>query len=179
MDLRRVMMMGNDTMPMEMEMSMVMTFSDFDAYELKLLFESWDITTKTQFALSWFAVMFAVIFFHGMKWTYRQLTTMLENFDDGHSSPPLLSKADGSSEAVPKKKSPYTFTQLLVARSLLNAVIYAWALFLMLVSMTYNSSLFCALIVGYFFGDLIFQEIPKRKIPGSEYYTDDCVESCH
>lgn len=167
-----------DDMP-GMDMEMVMTFSDFSAYELKLLFESWNITTKTEFALSWFAVMFAVIFFHGMKYTYRYLTNLLENYDNA----PLASRADGSSEeSTPKNSNPYTFTQLLVVRSFLNAIIYAWALFLMLVSMTYNSSLFCALVVGYFFGDLIFQEIPKKRrrhSTGGDMYADECPETCH
>ena len=157
-----------------MVMEMVMTFSDFDAYQLKLLFRSWDIQTKTQFALSWFAVMFAVIFFHFMKYCYRKLSAMLEESDvpTNQTTPLLTAKKDSDT------KSKYDYRHLLVARAALNALIYGWALMLMLVSMTYNSSLFCALVIGYFFGDLIFQELPQRGARTDIYLTNDC-ESCH
>ena len=56
-----------------MEMSMVMTFGSFTDYQLELLFSSWNITEKWQFALSWLMVMFAVIFYHGLKYNIAKL----------------------------------------------------------------------------------------------------------
>ena len=50
---------------------------------------------------------------------------------------------------------------------------------LMLVAMTYNSLLFVALMVGYFIGDLMFNELdsgPSKKNCNSSVET---TEMCH
>ena len=36
-----------------MSMEMVMTFGDWRDYQLKIVFDGWDVQTKFQFALSW------------------------------------------------------------------------------------------------------------------------------
>ena len=45
------MSMGNSTMDMGMEM--VMTFGKWSDYQLKIVFNGWDVQEKWQFALSW------------------------------------------------------------------------------------------------------------------------------
>lgn len=49
-------------------MSMSMTFGSFSDYQLQLLFSSWDIETRAQLAGAWFAVFFAVIVSHGLRY---------------------------------------------------------------------------------------------------------------
>ena len=146
-------------------MEMVMTFSDWDSYQLKLLFRSWDIQEKWQFAFSWFAVVLAVIFYHWMKSVYRKLTVLLESTNTAEVS--LLNNARTVSYSrqitLIDDVLTVTFFQLTFIRAFWNSLLYGMSLMLMLVAMTYNSSLFVALMIGYFLGDLLFQELPNNS----------------
>lgn len=62
--------------------------------------------------------------------------------------------------------------QLKVIHALLSSLNYGLALMLMLVAMTYNPSLFVALMVGYFLGDFLFHH--ERDAAG-----DGSSTNCH
>ena len=174
---------GTDDGMEMMSMEMVMTFSDWDAYQLKLLFRSWDIEEKWQFALSWFAVVFAVIFYHWMKCIYRKLSNLLQTTHT--TEVPLLNSSHTVSYprqiVLIEDALTVTYFQLTIIRAFWNALIYGMALMLMLVAMTYNSSLFVALLIGYFIGDAIFQELPNdicNRQHGNNIDHKN-IESCH
>ena len=57
-------------------------------------------------------------------------------------------------EPIPLRPIGWTTVKMILG--LLNAVKYAMSLFLMLVAMTFNPSLFLALFVGYWAGDMLF-----------------------
>jgi hypothetical protein len=154
-----MMMPGDDMMDMT---DMVMTFGDWDDYKLKLLFEGWDIEEKWQFALSWFAVMFAVIVYHYLKCQEGKLeehmyATMRNDQDDSNVNTGLIINNRGMSvdKSGNKTQSSY-FKKLRVAHAVLAGILYALGLMLMLVVMTYNPSLFLAVVVGFIIGDFIF-----------------------
>ena len=74
--------------------SMAMTFSSGSSYKLKLLFSSWDITEKWQFALTWFAVILAVVFYHWMKVWISAVEKEMKLVHSGHRiSSPLLARS--------------------------------------------------------------------------------------
>ncbi len=61
------MMMMDDGMDMNMDMTMVMTFSDWSTYQLKILFDSWNVTKRWQFALSCLCIIVVTIFYQWIK----------------------------------------------------------------------------------------------------------------
>jgi hypothetical protein len=67
---------------------------------------------------------------------------------------------DEEEKLDPKNKivslSPWRYFWFRVLHAVLSGLNYGLALLLMLIAMTYNPSLFMALIVGYSFGDFIF-----------------------
>jgi hypothetical protein len=175
-------------------MSMVMTFGKWEDYQLKMVFNSWDIQTKTQYFFSWVFVVLAVIAWHGLK--YLQTTIVEENMknvilnskimshDDGdftNTNPQIQAtkSSSGSNFLLPEGKWSGSSRKLWILRlthSLLSALMYGLALMLMLVSMTYNCGLFLALLVGYFAGDLIFY----KSILGSNQGSNQGLQhACH
>jgi Ctr copper transporter family len=185
--------MSHDKMRMpgsDMQMSMVMTFGKWEDYKLKLVFDSWDIQTKTQYFFTWVFVVLAVIAWHGLK--HLQTTLVEENMksvmlnskimshDEGDfvSNNPQIEatkSGSGSNFLLPDGKltlSSRKFWILRLTHSLLSTLMYALALLLMLVSMSYNCGLFLALLVGYFAGDLIFY----KSILGSNH---GLQHTCH
>ena len=50
---------------------MSMTFSSWDQYQVNILFIGWEINSPLEFALSWFAVAFATIFYRYMVFLNR------------------------------------------------------------------------------------------------------------
>ena len=82
----------NSTMGSSMDaMGMNSYFSQWDSYQLHLLFSSWNIRTPWQFALTWFAVCLATIFYHCLECMtvcMRQGMTKFVNSlpPDGHVS---------------------------------------------------------------------------------------------
>ena len=159
-----------------MDMSMTMTFGSWSDYDLKIVWDAWDVKTKGQFALSWFAVLFLTISYQAIKYWYASLETRmialcLKRNGSGDLSAMQVDKASSDlSTPISGLKStayealldnvvggncdiPFKYIILHAAVASLN---YALALILMLVAMTYNPSLFMALVVGYFLGDLLF-----------------------
>jgi len=65
---------------------------------------------------------------------------------------------DTSSKRIQKTigMSPWRYFWFRILHSILSGLNYGIALILMLIAMTYNPSLFLALIVGYSVGDFIF-----------------------
>lgn len=156
-----------------------MTFSDFDEYKVKILFDDWNVTEKWQFVLSWFAIVLATIIYHWMKYITRWLNYTMDQLEMKIGRQSMTAaitgvaalSSDSTSEPVNEQEVNSHLMKLHIARAFWNALEYGWALLLMLVAMTYNSSLFVALIVGYFFGELIFQSMPvcgKRSLNRDE-----------
>ena len=143
--------------------TMTTTFSQWQSYRLHLLFSTWDIQNPWEFALTFFAVLVAAIFFH-------LVDCFAECFQKGmtdylnESSPVLLSKnekEEESKEVNPSAHShvhnrPRGWTLIILLYGTICASKYAIGLFLMLIAMTMNPSLFLALFIGYWIGDFIF-----------------------
>jgi hypothetical protein len=151
----------------DMGMGMVMTFgswSDYQVYfasilppcfdlelfmQLKLLFDFWDIQTKTQFALSWFFVVAAACAYHGLKFLISHLELKILRSSSYES---ILTDSNQSTPSWRKWLSRCPGKRQFLERLLhasLSATNYGLALLLMLVTMTYNPSLFLA--VGLWF----------------------------
>ncbi len=190
--------MSNDSMGGMDSMSMVMTFGSWSDYQLKLLFDSWDITTKWQFALSWFAVVAATATYQGVKFwliTFESkiLSTLSKRAGSGSGDDmEVISKvevefagagagagAGGGNvfsnggnlvDKLLENSSTMSISfKLRVVHAFVSAVNYGFALMLMLVAMTYNCSLFLALMVGYFLGDMIFYNRTFTQRASSAY----------
>ena len=187
-------------------MSMVMTFGSWSDYQLKLLFDSWDITTKWQFALSWFAVVAATATYQGIKfWLIKFeskiLSTLSKRAGSGEDME-VMSKVDeefaGAGAGAGAGRNVFSnggnlvdkllensttismSFKLRVAHAFVSAVNYGFALMLMLVAMTYNCSLFLALMVGYFLGDMIFYNRTFTQRASSAYDGVSLVDKdCH
>lgn len=173
-------------------MSMTSTFQSWSSYQTKILWDGWDIQTQWEFALSWFAVALAAVFYHALRFLIflvedymhpptsssiiggnetlvtsegyqRANTTDMdpkeEDLPQGMSASSNLRTGNSSSHNVTTKKSGMSSTKKISFRILhatLAGLNYGLALLLMLVAMTYNPSLFMALIIGYGIGDFIF-----------------------
>ena len=175
-------MAADDMGGMDMDMSMVMTFTSWSDYQLKIVWDGWDVQTQWQFALSWFAVMLMTVGYQGLKYQYTALEAYImslrlkrnDSGDDKSASPSDKSAMDlGASAPVSSRQSIYEKLmdnvvggasevpfKYIIVHAVLGTLNYAVALILMLVAMTYNPNLFMALVVGYFFGDLFFFRRP-------------------
>lgn len=163
-------MMGNSTMDMSMmDMSMVMTFGSFSDYRVQILFDGWDVTEKWQFALSWFAVVILTVVYHfskhGLLVLEKYMATIANkrlSFDSGYGSVQKGEQNDSShtlnASLVPNKKNGKELVPLIyyIAHALYTGFNYGYSLLLMLIAMTYNPSLFVALMIGWAIGDFIF-----------------------
>ncbi len=173
-------------------MSMVMTFSDFSQYKLKILFDNWDVQTKWQFLLSFIAVIIAGIGYHYLRYSVAILEQRLRDavsasiestiYDPVHTNGEglLISGiTKGSINSYSGKKRPIPITKnirgLCLYRSVLSTLMYALALMLMLVAMTYNSWLFLSLTLGYFIGDYLF----FYETFGCNYVANQVDTACH
>ena len=161
---------------MSMPMTMVMTFGKWSDYQVTLLFDSWDIKTKSQYVVAWFGVVLAVVCWHGLKYLLTTcvedsirnlvLNTKTNSHDDSEysnvndlQSPTSSKQFSANHLLLSEGKTNFTWKKILILRvvhAFIAACIYALALLLMLVSMTYNCGLFLALVVGYFIGDILF-----------------------
>jgi len=163
-----------------------MTFQEWSQYQVKILFDGWDVQTKGQFAASWFAIVVAVIAYHMLKYYIEYFEYYVKSIQvkrDSIDSKPLTAslhhnpviRKDSAQELEPSLTSTmvpnnsygaapeyYDGSSLkvpgrfLVAHALLTGLNYGLSLMLMLVAMTYNPSLFLALVVGWVAGDGIF-----------------------
>ena len=185
----------DDGMVMDDGMSggMTMTFLPWETYKTSILFTSWKVQTKWEFALSWFAVAIFAIMYHAFRFLiytleehmYRPYTENDTNATQpgnavvgttGDQQPyhQLGDKGSGEGEIEPihtsnntnnrretnsqtlEAASPTQYMMLRILHAVLSGLNYGVALLLMLVAMTFNPSLFVALMFGYAVGDFIF-----------------------
>ena len=187
--------MGNGSSDDDMMMMMMpMTFSSWKSYKLQILFTSWDVQTVPQYIASWFLIVILCIVLHVLRCSIavislsmklkREPTYMINNIKNtiglGFTSESSINSLPIDStnlmDSSDKKRKniidrmidilrsrPLLFLRLIHA--LFTAINYGLSLLLMLVAMTYNPGLFLALIVGYFFGDLLTtSELINRSI---------------
>ena len=157
--------------------SMSSTFSKWQSYRLHLLFSSWNITSPWEFALSFFAVMAAVVVYHFLECT-------LEIFEKGiieylQESNTALFKKDrvptATEENTEESSSllnhlqhrPRGWTSVKILFGLISAMKYGLTLMLMLVAMTMNPSLFLSLFIGYLLGDFLFCDLRLNNLMGA------------
>ena len=151
-------------------MSMVMTFGKFGDYKLKVLFDTWDIQTVTQYAFSWIFIVFLVLVLNGIKYVnlvfvetrIKRMTRLLEI----SSTEKIVEKSNSFFSNMKSEMQSHGWRKIFPLR-LLHAVLYAASnglgLLLMLIVMTYNVGLFWALVLGSFTSDFIF--FPWDRIP--------------
>lgn len=156
--------MAMDDMNMN-DMSMAMTFGKMSQYKVKILFDDWNIKHQWQYVLSWlFVVLFAFLYHVVIKLKHtarRKLLSPLHVVEDQKTPDdqeygiqgtklPLVNSCRNKDTKIP--------IACRIILSLISGVVYAWALTLMLIAMTFNPGLFLAIIAGYTLGDFIFDE---------------------
>ena len=115
---------------------------------------------------SWIAVFFFTIIYHAIRYF---IYTVEDFMDPNPRINPLTAEQyhKGYQAALDEEEkldhnnktvtlSPWRYFWFRVLHALLSGLNYGLALLLMLIAMTYNPSLFIALIVGYSFGDFLF-----------------------
>ena len=154
-----------------MEMDMVMTFQSWSSYQLQIVFEHWNVTTKWQFAGSWFAIVFLTVAYHGLKFSIAKMEAQ-EN--SGHYKRHSLGDSSGANvmgldtnnisnisltgvgSKTDAQVTGISSLKYKLQHAALTGVSYGFSLILMLVAMTYNPWLFVALMIGWALGDFIF-----------------------
>ena len=123
-------------------------FLGWKTFHTQLLFDSFIITEPWQFALTWFAVVLTVVAYCCLQHVIQSLDASMENYlrCGGASS------ADGS---VLKFERPVGWQTVKFVHAALSALKYGLSLMLMLIAMTFNPSLFLALVVGSLIGEYI------------------------
>jgi Ctr copper transporter family len=144
-------------------------------------FSSWKIETKWEFALSWFAVVIFAIIYHAIRYLMYILEDYMHGAYQGGSQVPPEDNSQGQLETdilrngqmkdsyqrvgssqnsqpqmTLEKAEPGKYMLLRILHGLVAGTNYGVALLLMLVAMTFNPSLFIALMFGYAVGDFIF-----------------------
>lgn len=166
---------------------MQMTFGAWSDYEVKVLWEWWNISTKGQMALSWFIIVAATVCCHAIKYSLEYLevhkSVGMGKEDSGSTSEGLLTGAHkvditGSSSSSSSSTNSSSL-KFYIMHSLIAALYYCVSLLLMLVAMTYNVALFMALVVGWALGDFIFFKKVQalRRIAGNHSLMTDA--GCH
>ena len=121
--------------------SMRSTFGSWSQFQLQLLFETWNITEQWQFALTWFAVVTSVVVYHLLEYALLILQ---------HGMLALLSQSqEKESDAIVR---PNGWLILKMITSFIIACKYGLSLFFMMIAMSFNPSLFLALVIGYLIG---------------------------
>ena len=187
----------DDGMVMDDGMSggMTMTFLPWETYKTSILFTSWKVQTKWEFALSWIAVAIFAIMYHAFRFliytleehmyrpytesdtsnnanavagtagadqqSYHQLGDNNKGGGEGDIEPNNNASNGTSSQREANSRtlemaSPAQYMMLRVLHAVLSGLNYGVALLLMLVAMTFNPSLFVALMFGYAVGDFVF-----------------------
>ena len=142
--------------------SNMMTFSKWQAYRLHLLFSTWNITNAWQFALTFFAVVAAVVVLHFLE-------CVIGCFQKGMIEYVKETASENSTQR------PRGWTTVKILFGLVSACKYGLTLMLMLVAMTMNPSLFLALFVGYLLGDLIFCDYKLNSLLGARRPIEDYI----
>jgi hypothetical protein len=174
---------GGMSMPM-----MSMTFSSWSTYKLQIIFSSWDVKTQGQFALSCFAVILAPIVYFALKHYiyiledkmggFKKVRVTTSDYTKLHEQNAALEVTareleegnGGGKNWVNAANLNMTMFQMKVLHAFLSALNYGMALMLMLVSMTYNPTLFVMLLIGYGIGDFFFFTRSSRF---------DTITDCH
>jgi len=166
-----------------MDMSMTMTFTPWTDYKLKIVFDSWNVTTKGGFALSWFFVVGLTIAYQALKHYLERMDMMGDCFvKHGSMEASLIHNVGkdagaglaGISSAVASKAYSPKF---LVYHGCLVGLLYGLSLLLMLIAMTYNPWLFLALMIGYGIGDGLFYsraQAMRKNLGGGAGGYGDC-----
>ena len=134
-----------------------MTFLPWESYKVQLLFAGWNVSQPWQFALTWFVVMLAAVSLHILDCVSlslkRSMITMLLQY----GAVEAVDKCGDVTVVFPieKIKRPMGWQAVKIVHGLLTGTRYGLSLLLMLVAMTFNPSLFLALVVGYIFGDYL------------------------
>lgn len=147
MNMNSGMSAGNSTTD---DGSISMVFDNWSHFKMQLLFTTWEIQTPWQFALTWFAVFFAVITFHYLDVVSRCFSYGMKTF---------LSKtgdfSDMSEANNPRPNRPVGWSTVKILRGLIDACRYILGIFIMLIAMTLNPSLVLAIFVGYWTGSIL------------------------
>jgi len=130
-----------------------------------ILFQNWVPQNIVQYTFSWFAI-FAVTVFHEF---IRMIRKKFER-NCRNTSPRLVADSENSKISA---VLPFSFA-VDFPRAVLQALEAAWSLFVMLIAMTYNIGLFAAIVVGYFFGSLIFGRYSAAYDENSSINTGAC-----
>lgn len=142
--------------------SMDVSFADWDTYKVRLLFKGWDVREPWQFALTWLVVLLAAMSLHYLDCAYVSMKSSMMQVLQQYSvkTPAEIDDEDivvleNPTGRVPRSRRPVRWQITKLCMGLLSAMRYAMTLFLMLTAMTYNPSLFLALVVGFFIGDFM------------------------
>ena len=145
---------------------MVMTFSDWDTYKTKILFDKWDCTKKWQFGLSALCIVVSVVVYKWLGLYLIRLEKKMKNsIDDSandyadtiQSGLYIGNRSDvGARNSNSKAVVGNIDLTLRIWHGFVSAINYGFALMLMLVAMTFNPVLFVSLMIGYGIGDFIF-----------------------
>ena len=141
--------------------SMDSTFSDWNTYQVRLLFQGWDVRKRWQFALTWFLVVLAAMSLHYLECAYlsmkssmmqvlRKYTAALAEADCG-----VVMVLEETTDRAVRATRPHRWQRTKLCMGLLSGTRYAMTLFLMLTAMTFNPVLFVALVFGFFMGDYL------------------------
>ena len=149
---------------------------------MSILWSSWDVKTRWEFFLSWWAVVLATVVYHGIRFLIHlvedqmegtlplkvERTTGLHDSYQGSDevNQPMIKESNPENARVgsvlpnvtvyEEKISVTKYLWFRLLHAVLSGLNYGLALLLMLVAMTFNPSLFLALMVGYCIGDFVF-----------------------
>jgi hypothetical protein len=146
---------------------------------VSILWSSWKVKTKWEFFLSWWAVVLATVIYYGVRFLIHLIEDQMESSASvtvrdvrgSNNSPsyqgnnevnqPMFPKDDEHADLVEdapahKDISVTKYMWLRLLHAVLSGLNYGLALLLMLVAMTFNPSLFLALMTGYSIGDFVF-----------------------
>ena len=137
------------------------TFFDWNSSQVQILFTGWETENSWQFALTWFVVVLATMSLHYFECAYLSMKSSMVQVLTKYSAE--LAEADAvgvmvleePTGRVARATRPLGWQVTKLCMGLLSGMRYAMTLFLMLIAMTYNPSLFVALVFGYFLGDFV------------------------
>lgn len=126
-----------------------MTFSDWSVYQLNFLFDTYTITTKGQFAGTFFGVVMLSVLYHVID-CYSNIynSIMLLQLQNIHN------KKNDNDDTINTNHhvKPHGWLASKLIYSILIGIKYTISLFLMLIAMTMNPNLLLALALGYSIG---------------------------
>ena len=144
--------------------SMDASFADWDTYKVRLLLKGWDVREPWQFALTWFVVLLAAMSLHYLDCAYVSMkSSMMQVLQQYNAKMAEIDDEDivvleRSTGRVARSRRPVRWKITKLCISLISGMRYAMTLFLMLTAMTYNPSLFLALVLGFFIGDFVCRD---------------------